>query len=379
MRRVSLLIATAVLVVTAAASPALAKPTPTTAAPPPPPEPAVYVLVDADTGNVIAAKNDRQLRYPASTIKLLTALMAAERLPAGDVLPISAHAESMPARKMNVKAGQQWTLNDLLHAMLMVSANDAAVAVAERIGGGSLDTWAALAAQTLTNLGAADHPVLRDPAGLDDAQFGRDGGSQISARDLALVGRAILARPDLMAIIQTKHYEFKGGDGIGHELTNQDPFFTLYEGATGLKTGATDKAGHTFVGSASRGGRSMLVVIFDAVDPLRSAVQYLDQGFATPVASESKVDALPPVVPNAATLPPPTTAPSSGAAHAGGLAASAITASKHGGLSLDSPPVAIATLLCGLVLLAVVRRAMLDAFERQRVTRLASDHVPDEW
>jgi hypothetical protein len=108
-------------------------------------------------------------------------------------------------------------------------------------------------------------------------------------------------------------------------------------------------------------------------------VQYLDQGFATPVASESKVDALPPVVPNAATVPPPTTAPSSGAAHAGGLAASAITASKHGGLSLDSPPVAIATLLCGLVLLAVVRRAMLDAFERQRVTRLASDHVPDEW
>lgn len=378
MRRVSLLIATAVLVVTAAASPARARPTPTTGPPRPPPEPAAYVLVDADTGNVVASKADRRPTYPASTIKLLTALMAAERLPAGDVLPISALAESMPARKMNVKAGQQWTLTDLMHAMLMVSANDAAVAIAERIGGGSLDKWAALAEQTLANLGAADHPVLRDPAGLDDAQFGRDGGSQISARDLALVGRAVLARPDLMAIIQTKHVEFKGGDGIGHELTNQDPFFTLYEGATGLKTGATDKAGHTFVGSATRNGRSMLVVIFAAVDPLRSAVQYLDQGFATPVAAESTVDALPAVVPNAATLPPPTTAPAS-AAHAGGLAASAIRSSTKTDLSLDSPPVAIATLLCGLVLLAVVRRAMLDAFARQRAMRVALDHVPDEW
>ena len=374
----SLLAATIVLFLVAISPPARAKPSPTTAPPAPPPEPSAYVLVDADTGNVLAAKGDRQRMYPASTIKLVTALMAAERLPTTDLVPVSALAESMPARKMNVKAGQQWTLIDLLHAMLMVSANDAAVAIAERVGGGSLDQWSALAQQMLANLGAADSPVLRDPAGLDDSQFGRDGGSQISARDLAMVGRAVLARPDLMAIIQTKHYEFKGGDGNGHELTNQDPFFTLYEGATGLKTGTTDKAGRTFVGSASRNGRSMLVVILDAIDPLRSAEQYLDQGFATPAATESTVDALPAVVQNAATMSPPTTA-SNAEVRAGNLAAAAIKSATRPDLSIDSPPVAVAILLCGLVLLAVVRRVMNEFYARQRIVRRASDGIPDEW
>ena len=336
-------------------------PTPTTAAIPPPPN--AYILVDADTGNVLAAHGERQLSYPASTIKLLTALMAVQRLPPGDLVPISALAQSMPARSMNVKAGQQWALVDLLHALLMVSANDTAVAIAERIGGGSLEGWSAIAQQTATNLGLADHPVFHDPSGLDDALFGQGGGSQISARDLAIIGRAVLARPDLLAIIQTKHYEFAGGDGIGHELNNQDPFLSIYEGAVGLKTGATDKAGRTFVGAATRNGRTMLVVLFDGVDPILSAETFLDQGFATPVAAEPTTDVLPKVVADAA-VSVPTTTPSSEQP----AAAASGTAAPGGGSrsQLDSPPVAIAIFLCGMVLLALVRRTMLDRFARQR-------------
>src|SRR4051794_30712050 len=82
---------------------------------PPAPMPQSYVLVDADTGNVLAQQDARSPHLPASTIKLMTALMAVQSLPPEDKVPISALAESMPARKINVKAGQMWSLNDLLH------------------------------------------------------------------------------------------------------------------------------------------------------------------------------------------------------------------------------------------------------------------------
>src|SRR6476646_6796557 len=93
----------------------------------PPPLQKAYVLVDADTGAVLAQQDAHTVRPPASTIKLLTALVAVQRLKPTDAVPISALADGMPARKINVKAGQVWRTDDLLRSMLMVSANDAAV------------------------------------------------------------------------------------------------------------------------------------------------------------------------------------------------------------------------------------------------------------
>ena len=177
----------------------------------------------------------------------MTALIAVQRLQPGDGIPISPLAEGMPARKINVKAGQVWTFKDLLYSMMMVSANDAAVAIAEKLGGGSLDGYLRIADATADRLQLADQPVFNDPAGLDD-EFANKGGARISPRDLAIVSRAVLARPDLVSVINTPHYEFTGGDGIGHTLNNHDLFLDLYPGANGLKTGTTDLAGHTFVG-----------------------------------------------------------------------------------------------------------------------------------
>ncbi|HEV3226700.1 MAG TPA: serine hydrolase, partial [Acidimicrobiales bacterium] len=252
--------ATVVLValVLAVAGPADAK------RPAEPPLPKAYVLVDADTGAVIAQQDARTVRPPASTIKLLTALIAAQRLKTTDSIPISAVAEGMPARKINVKAGQVWAYAHLMYSMLMVSANDAAVALAEKLGGGTLDGYVPIANATAARLGLSDNPILNDPAGLDD-QFANKGGDRISARDLAIVARAVLARPDLMGMIDTRDYRFTAGDQIAHHITNHNLFLDLYPGANGLKTGTTDLAGHTFVGSATRGGRTMLAVVFDAV------------------------------------------------------------------------------------------------------------------
>jgi D-alanyl-D-alanine carboxypeptidase (penicillin-binding protein 5/6) len=354
------------------ASAAPARPAPAVA---PPPLPKAYVLVDADTGAVIAEQDARTQRPPASTIKLLTALIAVQRLHPADGVPISPLADGMPARKINVKAGQVWRFDDLLRSMMMVSANDAAVAIAEDIGGGSLDGYVRIAQETVGRLGLVDHPVLNDPAGLDD-EFSNKGGDRISPRDLAIISRAVLAQPDLLQVINTRDYQFTGGDGIGHTLSNHDLFLDLYPGANGLKTGSTELAGHTFVGSATRDGRTMLAIVFDAVDYYGSASALLDQGFNTPVAAEASFDHLPPVVPNASLPPPPAQA------HVEQAAAVPAQLSHRGGFAwVDSPAVALLVFVAGMVPLVVLRRRTVVRRRQERAAarrRVRSDGVPDE-
>jgi D-alanyl-D-alanine carboxypeptidase (penicillin-binding protein 5/6) len=332
----------------------------------PPPLPKAFVLVDVDTGAVIAQQDDRTVRPPASTIKLMTALIASQRLKPADSIPISPLAAGMPARKINVKAGQVWTFQDLLYSMMMVSANDAAVAIAEKVGRGSLNGYVQIADATAERLQLADQPVFNDPAGLDD-EFANEGGARISPRDLAIVGRAVLARPDILKIINTPHYAFTGGDGLGHTLTNQDLFLTTYPGANGLKTGATELAGHTFVGSATRGGRTMLAVVFDTADYYGSAAALLDQGFNTPVAAEAGLDHLPPVVADAS-LPVPVgrradSPPGVPDAHIATVAAR----STRGSSVLNSPAMALVVLIVGLAGLILLRRRTVVRRRRSRV------------
>src|SRR5215207_6896736 len=98
-------------------------------------EPSAYIVVDASTGNVLEGKNVHEPHLTASTVKVLTALVAMERLPLDSTVPVSARAESQPASKISMLAGQVWPLSDALHALLMESANDAAFAIAERASG----------------------------------------------------------------------------------------------------------------------------------------------------------------------------------------------------------------------------------------------------
>jgi D-alanyl-D-alanine carboxypeptidase (penicillin-binding protein 5/6) len=200
----------------------------------------------------------------------------------------------MPARKMNLKFGQVWRAGDLLHALLLVSANDAAVALAEQLGGTD-DGFAALMASTVRRLGVDDHPVLRDAAGLDD-EFSYQGGNLISARDLAIVTRAALARPELTSIVGEPEYRFGGGDGNPHRLLNHNRLLKTYPGAIGFKTGYTKRAGHCLVAAATRNGRTMIAVVLNAVDTYGSAAALLDRGFATPPAALVDLDHLPEVV-----------------------------------------------------------------------------------
>lgn len=288
-------------VVAGLALPAEAAPTAASTPLPPPPPPKAWVAVDADTGAVIDAGNEREPRRVASVAKVLTALVVRENLPAGTPVTVSERAASMPARKISLVPGEVWSSDDLMHSLLLVSANDAAVALAEATAG-SLESFGGMLDRTAARLGLADSPTLQDPAGLDD-EFSVGGGNLLSARDLAIATRAFLAYPEVAAIPAIPEHRFFGGDGENHRLLNHNRLLKTYPGAIGIKTGYTKRAGHSLIAGARRDGRTAIVVVLSAADPYGSASGLLDRVFATPVTTQAGLDTLPPVVLGDATEP----------------------------------------------------------------------------
>lgn len=237
------------------------------------------VVVDAGTGAILEAANDRTPLPVASAIKLLTALVVEPRVKSTDSVRISKRAAGMPALKLPTKAGQRWGADGLLHAMLLASANDAAVALAERAGGGTTRGYHDLFRAEARILHLQDAPTLQDPAGLDD-EFSVGGGNLISARDMAIVARAFLGRRDLAAIVRLSEYRFTGGDGKPHRVVSHDRFIRTYPGAIGLKTGYTRRSGYTLVAAARRDGHTLIAVVIQSANTVQEAGDLLDAGFA---------------------------------------------------------------------------------------------------
>jgi D-alanyl-D-alanine carboxypeptidase len=260
------------------------------------------LLVDLDTGKMLVGQNEHQLLPPASLTKMLTALIAFNWLRPATEIPVTAVAAGVSPDKVGMKAGQRWPLNISLHALLIASANDAAYALAQRIGG-TLPHFAVIMRDAATQIGMSDVPVLHDPAGLDGTE-GIDGGNLMSAWDLAVAARDLLANPALSSIVKMKTFWFTGPDGIVYELSSHNlAFLNSYVGAIGVKTGFTDPAGVCIAAAAYRDGRTMLAVVMNGTSPDMTAEMLLNQGFATPVSAEPR--APPPPPPRGAAPPPP--------------------------------------------------------------------------
>jgi D-alanyl-D-alanine carboxypeptidase (penicillin-binding protein 5/6) len=250
-----------------------------TAPPPGPPVPAkAWILVDADTGKVLEASNEHEALPPASTQKVITALVAAEKLGRDATFTVGTTAAAQAAMRIGMVAGQQWTLDQALHSLMLVSANDAAYALAEAASG-NVDAFAADMNAAAARYGMVDSRFA-DPAGFDGLE-GYNGGSRVSAYDLAIAARNFLAVPELTAIAGLREYRFDGPDG-SHVLYNHNKLLNRYPGATGLKTGYTSLAGSTFVGTATRDGRTMIAVVLNTTNMYGIAGALLDKGFATP-------------------------------------------------------------------------------------------------
>lgn len=217
------------------------------------------VLMDMDSGRVLWGKNENEPMTMASTTKIMTAILALENGNMDDVVTASKRAASAPEVNMNLKAGETHRLEDLLYAMMLKSYNDAAVAVAEHVGG-SVENFCQMMTDKAKEIGAKD-TIFASPNGLDSSfEFSEH---HSTAYDMALITRYALKNPEFVKIITTKEVTIplKGGNDKSYYIPNADRFLTMYDGAFGVKTGFTNKAGQCFVGAAKREDTTLISVV----------------------------------------------------------------------------------------------------------------------
>jgi serine-type D-Ala-D-Ala carboxypeptidase (penicillin-binding protein 5/6) len=264
-----------------------------TSTPPEVDEPAAWIVVDSGSGQVLAARNHHEMLPPASIAKVMTALVAVERLSEDAEIEISELAASQPASKLGVLPGERYRLDDAIAAMMLESANDVSYAVAESTGG-TLVGFAEQMNETADRYGMAESE-FSDPAGLDDEDSYR-GGPRMSAFDIAIMIRnAQRALPIAKWAAATTH-EFDGPNAQ-FSLVNHNRMLPGGEletvGVNGFKTGKTDRAGNTLATTASRDGRGLIVVVLDTPDTYAWTSYLLDLGFATPADDEGIGEQLP--------------------------------------------------------------------------------------
>ena len=239
-------------------------------------------MADLDSGAVIAAKDPHGRHRPASIIKVLVAMASINALPLNKPVVGTDEDAAAEGTKVGVDAGGVYTVDQLLHGLLMHSGNDAAHALAMQLGGmqEAVEKINVLAAK----LGGQDTRVAT-PSGLDGP------GMSTSAYDIGLFYRYAWQNPTFADIVATRTFDFPGhGDHPGYELENDNQLLYKYPGALGGKTGYTDDAGQTFVGAANHDGRRLMAVLLHGtrqpIAPWEQAAHLLDYGFSTPLGTQ---------------------------------------------------------------------------------------------
>jgi D-alanyl-D-alanine carboxypeptidase (penicillin-binding protein 5/6) len=230
-----------------------------------------FVVADADTGDVLAAKNAHDKLAPASTLKTLTALTVIPLLPTNLPVVAGRDAPNTDGTKAGIVAGTTYTVDNLFTAMLMMSANDAAVALADA-NGNLPDTLAQM--NTLAAHLQADDTVALTPDGLDAK------GQSSSAYDLALIFRAGLSVPQFVHYLSLKTAQFPAPKG-SFQIQTHDRLLTSYAGMIGGKNGYTVAADASYVGAAQRNGHTIIVsVMRDQANFWPEVQALLNWGFA---------------------------------------------------------------------------------------------------
>ena len=236
------------------------------------------ILISIDTGDILYEKEPDAEVPMASITKIMTLLLTLEAVEAGkismtDIVPISEHAFNMGGSQIWLEPGEQFTLDELIKAICVCSANDAAVAVAEFVGG-SEPVFAEMMNARATELGMT-HTRFVNACGLDAE------GHYSSARDVAAMSLALLRHPKILEYSGIWMDTLRGGET---QLTNTNKILKSYAGITGLKTGTTNGAGVCISASAVRDGMGLLAVVLgspSSKERFASATAMLDYGFAT--------------------------------------------------------------------------------------------------
>lgn len=224
------------------------------------------LLVDVDSQTILYEKEARRRLPPASTTKIMTAILALEKGKLNDRVTVPANLQ-VEGSLMGLQPGETLTLEELLYGLLLPSGNDAALVIAQHIGG-SVEAFVAAMNAKAQALGLTD-THFENPNGLDGPNH------YSSARDLWLLASYALRNPVFAKIVSTRTATV-----AGRELVNRNELLSSYPDADGVKTGTTDLAGECLVASVQRGGHRALVVILGSQDRYADARALLDYYFA---------------------------------------------------------------------------------------------------
>jgi serine-type D-Ala-D-Ala carboxypeptidase (penicillin-binding protein 5/6) len=214
------------------------------------------VVVDGASGHTLAAKNADARLAPASLTKMMTALVAVRRASLGDVVTATEKSRSEPS-VIGLDPGDVLSLEDMLYGLMLPSGNDAALAIAESVGRGSIETFVRWMNEEAASLGLKN-TRFANPHGLDEA------GHYSSARDMALIARTLMAEPALATIVGTPRHVVQGPPL--YLFVNSNPILGRVPAVDGIKTGFTDDAGRCFAVSATREGRRVIAVVLNSAN-----------------------------------------------------------------------------------------------------------------
>lgn len=244
------------------------------------------VLYEPESGRFLFEKDADTKRPMASTTKLMTALTASEILSLQQAVTVPEKAVLVEGSSMGLRGGDNITVKDLLIGLLLSSGNDAANALA-LLCSGSLTSFAEQMNQKAKELGMT-HSIFVTPSGLDE------GDHSSTARDMARLGAAVLQVPALASICASKQATVQFGNPKRSVLlTNHNRLLSLYEGAIGMKTGFTKKAGRCLVSAARRNGVTLIVVTLNASDDWNDHMALYDYGFSQTCSVTPSVPLLP--------------------------------------------------------------------------------------
>ncbi len=244
------------------------------------------VLIDGKSGKVLFEKNKDERLPMASTTKIMTGLLACESKKMKKVVTVSPVASGTEGSSLWLEPGEKQTLENLTYGLMLRSGNDAAVAIAEYLGG-STEAFALMMNERAKKIGV-QNTGFQNPNGLDAE------GHFTTAYDLALISREAMKNKKFRKIVSTKSktipWESSEWD---RSLTNHNKMLWRYEGCNGIKTGFTKKSGRCLVTSAKRGKTELICVTLNAPDDWNDHTKMLDYGFETLGVTEEKTVFLP--------------------------------------------------------------------------------------
>ena len=231
------------------------------------------VAMEAETGRVLYEKNADEVLPMASTTKVMTALVVLENAELDDRVEIDGRMAGIEGSSMNLDAGEELTVEQLLYGLMLRSGNDAAVALALHVAG-SVEGFAEKMNAKAAEMGLM-HTHFCNPHGLP-AQ-----GHETTARELARIAAEAWKHEEFRRIVGTKSITVPWkGRGYDRAMKNKNKLLTLLPGGNGIKTGYTKAAGRCLVGGAERGGMQLITVVLNAPDMWNDTIRIMEEEFA---------------------------------------------------------------------------------------------------